>query len=189
MKLLLLFFFSSLISFFGSAQMRPIDKVFIVEGIVVDRETLITLPSVILYNDSLGIMTTSDERGYFKLVIPDKLIQNREMIPIDAIKTGYKRNGWGIMYNPVAVNDANSNNDLKEIWSYDVKILLMASNESQFSSTMMANAPPKVGKHGYPMIKLALDEAVVSERRSRKLNMLKQGNENYIFQSMVILQL
>jgi hypothetical protein len=80
------------------SQMQPIDKVYIVEGVVGDRETLQIIPSAILYNDSLGITTTSDEKGYFKLVVPFELLKKKQTIWIDIVKNGYKRNGSGFSY-------------------------------------------------------------------------------------------
>ena len=176
-------FIALLIAFCSYSQMRPIDKVYIVEGMVADRETLNIIPSAILYNDSLGITTTSDERGYYKLVVPYDLIKERRLIRIDVLKAGYKRNGWGIRLNHAEAdtNNVNPNNDSKEIWNGDVQILLMASNESQSSSTSMAHIPAKSGSHGYPMIKLTFDQAVASQRWTRKLEELKKGNEKVYF--------
>jgi len=164
--------------------MKPFDKVYIVEGIVADRETLKIIPSAILYNDSLGITTTSDERGYYKLVVPYDLIKERQIIPVDVVKEGYKRNGWGIRLNlsePVTSNPKPNNDSREFLWNGDVQILLMAKNESQSSSTSMAHIPAKPGSHGYPMIKLTFDEAVAFERRLRKLEELKKGNEKVYF--------
>lgn len=168
---------------FSFAQIRPIDKVYIVEGIVTDRETLIIIPSAILYNDSLGIMTTSDERGYYKIVVPVNWVQQRRTIPLNVVKTGYKRLGWGIGFHPPQ-SDTNSTlerRETMEVWNYDVQILMLAKNESSLSSTSMAHIPMKEGVHGYPVIKLAFENAVQSELRSIKLAHLKEGNEKVCF--------
>ncbi|OHC84824.1 MAG: hypothetical protein A2546_06165 [Sphingobacteriia bacterium RIFOXYD2_FULL_35_12] len=78
---------------FLKAQMKPIEKVYIVEGVVADIETLKIIPSVIIFNDTLGITTTSDENGYFKVVAPYNLVRDKRLIIIDFVIKGYKRNG------------------------------------------------------------------------------------------------
>jgi hypothetical protein len=160
------------------SQMRPIDKIYIVEGVVADRETLKAIPSAILYNDSLGITTTTDENGYFKIVVPYELLKSRQLIPITILKTGYKKNGSGLSYNP----DTTHTDDAKKvIWNYDVKIFWMAKDQSNLSSTVSAYAPVKQGVHGAAVIKLAFDEAVASDIRDEKFDRLKQGNEKVYF--------
>jgi len=158
--------------------MSPIDKVYIVEGIVADRDLMKVIPDAILYNDSLGITTSSDENGYFKLVIPYNFFKNRRVVPIDIVKNGYKRNGSGIMPNL----DTNYDNSMdKIIWNYDVKIFWMAKVESDLSSTSSANAPIKEGAHGPSAIKLVFDESVASGIREKKFDLLKEGNEKVYF--------
>ena len=176
-----IFLIALLTTSFCSAQMRPIGKVYIVEGIVADRETLQVIPSAILYNDSLGITTTSDENGYFKIVVPHELILERRLINIDIVKSGYKRNGSGFSYNPVKQDTSNSSKSVDEVYNYDVKYFLMASNNSTLSSTGGAHRPAKEDTHGYAVIKLAFEEKVASEQRSRKMEKLKQGNEKVYF--------
>lgn len=163
------------------AQMRPIDKVYIVEGMVADRETLKVLPSAILYNDSLGITTTTDENGYFKIVVPYEHFKNRKSILIDIVKTGYKRNGSGFTYNPAKPDTTHSDTFERVIWNYDVKIFWMANNQSNLSSTASAHAPAKEGIHGATVIKLAFDDAVASDLRQKKFDQLKQGNDKVYF--------
>jgi hypothetical protein len=161
--------------------MRPIDKVYIVEGVVADRETLKAVSSAILYNDSLGITTTSDENGYFKIVVPYELLNNRISIPINIVKTGYKRNGSGLSYNPAKPDTTNGDDVERVIWNYDVKIFWMAKDQSNLSSTISACAPAKEGVHGATVIKLVFDEAVASDIRDKKFDQLKQGNEKVYF--------
>jgi hypothetical protein len=163
------------------AQMKPIDKVLIVEGIVADIETLEILPSAILFNDALGITTTSDERGYFKIVVPYQLIKDKMDINIDIIKPGYKRNGWGISSIDLSDLEKASASTLPEIWNFDVQILLMERNESTYSSASMVAQPVKLNVHGYEVIKLTFDKALASTRRLRKLDALKKGNEKVSF--------
>lgn len=171
-----------IISFLTTAssysQMRPIDKVYIVEGIVADRDSMKVVADAILYNDSLGITTTSDENGYFKLVIPYNFFKNRNVIPIDIVKSGYKRIGSGIMHNL----DTNYDNSIdKIIWNYDVKIFWIAKVESRLSSASSANVPVKEGAHGPSAIKLVFDKAVASDIREKKFDLLKEGNEKVYF--------
>jgi hypothetical protein len=161
--------------------MRPIDKVYIVEGVVADRETLKSLPSAILYNDSLGVMTTSDEKGYFKLVVPVELIEKRQNICLDIVKTGYKRNGSGFSFNPSKADTSHADVSGKVMWNYDVKIFWMARNESLLSSTSGAYARTKDGVHNTTAILQTFNEAVTSELRDRKMEQLKQGNEKVFF--------
>src|SRR6267378_246708 len=92
--------FIVILPLFAFSQMRPIGTVYVVEGIVADRETFKTIPSAILYNDSLGITTTSDENGYFKIVVSYDLVKNGKSIRLDIVKPGYKRNGSGFNHNP-----------------------------------------------------------------------------------------
>jgi hypothetical protein len=74
-----LLLFSLLTATLSFAQkIRPVDKPYIIQGVVADRETLKPIPDALLYNDSMGIMTTSDEKGYFKLVVPAGLIEKNE---------------------------------------------------------------------------------------------------------------
>lgn len=166
---------------FCGAQMHPLDKVYIVEGMVADRETLKAIPLAILYNDSLGITTTSDENGYFKIVVPHGLMTQRKNINIDILKTGYKRNGSGFSYNPVKEDTTLAARDAREVYNYDVKIFLMASQESPLLSTSMAHIPAREGVHGPGVIRLAFEQAVVSEQRSRKVKELKEGNDHVYF--------
>jgi hypothetical protein len=174
-------FITFLTTSYSYSQMRPIDKVYIVEGVVADRETLKAVSSAILYNDSLGITTTSDENGYFKIVVPYELLKNRISIPMTVVKTGYKRNGSGLSYNPDKPDTTNDNDFESVIWNYDVKIFWMAKDQSNLSSTVSAHAPAKAGSHGYLMIRQTFDEAVASERWSRELEELKKGNEKVYF--------
>lgn len=174
-------FISLLTAAYSYPQMRSIDKIYIVEGVVADRETLKAVSSAILYNDSLGIITTSDENGYFKIVVPYELLSNDKLIPLNIVKTGYKRNGSGLSYNP-AKPDTTHGDDLERvIWNYDVKIFWMAKDQSNLSSTISAHAPAKDGVHGAAAIKLVFDEAVTSDLRDKKFDQLKEGNEKVYF--------
>ena len=177
LKLLVLF--SVVLPFHLQAQMKPLDKVYIIEGIVADKETLEVIQSAIIFNDTFGITTTSDENGYFKLVVPYNLVKDRALIPIDILRKGYKRNGWGI--GSVHLQKDIATIEGPEVWRYDVPILLMAKNESTENSTSMAHIPAKENEHGYPMIKQTFEQAVFSERRYRKLEQLKKGNEQVYF--------
>lgn len=170
-------FVSLLIASYSHSQMRPIDKIYIVEGVVADRETLKALSSAILYNDSLGITTTSDENGYFKIVVPYELIKSRKSIPIEIVKPGYKRNGSGLSNNPAKPDTSHGEASETVIWNYDVKIFWMAKDQSVLSSTVSAHAPVKEGVHGPAVIKLAFDEAVASYLRQQKFDQLKHGND------------
>ena len=67
------------------------------------------------------------------------------------------------------------------IWNYDVKIFWMAKDQSNLSSTVSAHIPAKEGVHGATVIKLAFDEAVASDIRDEKLDMLKEGNDKVYF--------
>jgi hypothetical protein len=163
------------------SQMRPIDKVYIVEGVVADKETLKAVPSAILYNDSLGITTTSDENGYFKIVVPDELLKNLKSIPIDIVKTDYKTNRSGLSYNPAKPATTHGDDPERMIWNYDVKIFWMAKIKSNLSSTESAHAPAIDGIHGAAAIKLVFDEAVTSDLREKKFDQLKQGNDKVFF--------
>ena len=174
-------FISMLIASLSIAQMRPIKKVYIVEGVVADRETLKAIPSAILYNDSLGITTTSDETGYFKIVVPNELIKDRQSIPIDIVKIGYKRDGSGLTYNPTA-DTFKANTNQRVIWNYDVKIFWLAKNESELSSTAGAYARAKERVYTASIIRRTFDEAVASELREEKFDKLKEGNEKVYFQ-------
>ena len=162
--------------------MHPIDTVYVVEGIVADRQTQKTIRSAILYNDSMSITTTSDENGYFKIVVPYKIFKNHHSIPIDIVKSGYKRNGSGFNYNPSPVEATNINVDETVIWNYDVKLFWMAKNESELTSTSSANAPIKTGAHGYSAIKMAFENCVTSNLREEKFDRLKEGNSKVYFQ-------
>lgn len=168
-----------LLPLFLKAQMKPLEKVFIVEGIVADKETLEVIPSAIIFNDTLGITTTSDENGYFKLVVPYNLVRERRHIQIDIVKRGYKRNGWGI--GSFSSQYEIDTTERPEIWNFDVQILLMAKSTSTENSTSMAHIPAKENVHGYQMIKQTFEQAVTSEKRYRKLEQQKQGNENVYF--------
>ena len=171
--------FVGLFPLFLKAQMKPLEKVYIVEGIVADKETLEVIPSAIIFNDTLGITTTSDENGYFKVVVPYSLIKERRHIQIDIVKNGYKKNGWGIS-NYQFQNDIDST-DRHVIWNFDVQILLMAKSISTATSTSMAHIPSKENVHGYQMIKQTFEQAITSEKRYRKLEQQKQGNEDVYF--------
>ncbi|WP_462254477.1 hypothetical protein [Ferruginibacter sp.] len=160
-------------------QMKVLEKVFVVEGIIADKETFEIIPSAIIFNDTLGITTISDENGYFKIVVPYKLVIEKQYIQIDIVKTGYKRNGWGISSFQLQKEIDTFKQNVS--WNYDVQILLMAKNESSESSSSMAHIPSKENTHGYHMIKLALEQAINSEKRNRKLEQLKSGNENVYF--------
>lgn len=173
-------FLSCVIVLVCHSQMKPLGKVYIVEGMVVDRENLQVVPSAILYNDSLGITTTSDENGYFKIVVPLNLIKNLEDIVIDIVKQGYKRNGAGFSFNPY--NPDSSKADPDVVWNYDIKFFYMSKNESKLESTGGAHSPAKEGVHGYPVIKLTYDALVASDKREKKLEQLKEGNELVYFQ-------
>ena len=175
----IIFFVLALLPHFLKGQMKPLEKVFVVEGIIADKETFEIIPSAIIFNDTLGITTISDENGYFKIVVPYKLVTEKQHIQIDIIKTGYKRNGWGIS----SFQLQKEIDTLKQnvAWNYDVQILLMAKNVSSESSTSMAHIPSKENTHGYPMIKLTFEQAINSEKRNRKLEQLKLGNENVYF--------
>jgi len=176
----LFFIFITLLTLSSAySQMRPIDKIYIVEGVVADRETLKAIPSAILYNDSLGIATTTDENGYFKIVVLHELFRDRKLILIDIVKTGYKRNGSGFTYNPDTIHSDVSD---KAIWNYDVKIFWMAKDGSNLISTVSAHAAEKQGVHGPAAIKLTFDEAVASNLREKKFDQLKEGNEKVYFQ-------
>lgn len=167
-----------IIASFSFAQTQPLDKVYIVEGMVADRETLKIIPNTFIYNDSLGITTTSDKRGYFKIVVPYELIKKRGSIGLTVIKTGYQRNGSGIMYNPDTVHTKLTEG---VVWNYDVPIYLMSKNESTQSSTMSGNVPAEDGKHGYPAIKKTFERSVASELVGRKIEQLKKGNKKVYF--------
>jgi hypothetical protein len=137
---------AGLFPFLLKAQMKPLEKVFIIEGIVADKETLEVVPSVIIFNDTLGITTTSDENGYFKVVVPFKLISERQqLISIDIVKSGYKRNGWGI--SSLCIPTTIETTERPEVWNYDVQILFMAKNSSTLTSTSMAHAPAEENVH------------------------------------------
>jgi hypothetical protein len=141
------------------SQMRPIDKVYIVEG----------------------IMTTSDEKGYFKLVVPVELIAKKQNIYLDIFKTGYKRNGSGFSYNPSKADSIQLDASAKMMWNYDIKIFWMAENGSQLSSTSGAYARTKEGVHSSAAVLHTFNDAVTSELKSRKMEQLKQGNEKVFF--------
>ncbi|MEQ1798369.1 MAG: hypothetical protein ABL872_10465 [Lacibacter sp.] len=163
------------------SEMRPIDKVYIVEGVVADRETLKCIPSAFLYNDSLGVMTTSDEKGYFKLVVPGEIIEKRKIIYLDIVKTGYKRNGSGFSFNPSKADTIHTAAFAKVMWNYDVKIFWMAKNESLLSSTNGAYARTNEGVYNTNTILQTFNKAVTSELRGRKMEQLKRGNEKVFF--------
>lgn len=178
---ILLSIISVLITSISFAQSQSIDNVYIVEGVVADRESLQPISMAILYNDSLGVTTTSDENGYFKLVVPLVLVRKMKSIPIRIIKEEYKQLGSGFSYNP-------SSNDsvLKDIydmivWNYDVKIFWLAKKISSLSSTVSAGAPAKKGVHGPAMIKLTFDGTVNSNLKDKKFEELKQGNDKVYF--------
>lgn len=163
------------------SQIQPVDKVYVVEGVVADRESLKSIPSAILYNDSLGIMTTSDEKGYFKLVVPLELVTKRQMIPLEIVKTGYKRNGSGFNYNPPVTDTVRTNTEERIIWNSDLKIFWMAKNESKLSSTGGAYERAKGNQSDAALVQLAFNKAVASELHYRKMNQLKEGNEKVFF--------
>jgi|GEM_PF-3169076 len=163
------------------SQMRPIDKVYIVEGVVADRETLQIIPSAILYNDSLGITTTSDDKGYFKLVVPFELIKKKQTIWIDIVKNGYKRNGSGFSYYLSKTDTFSHDTSGRLIWNYDVKIFWMAKAESQLSSNSGAYIRIKDGVYSPAAILETYNKAVASALRDRKMEQLKQGNEKVFF--------
>jgi hypothetical protein len=169
-----------LLSVVSSGQMRPVGKVCIVEGVVADRETLKGIPSAILYNDSLGIMTTSDQTGYFKLVAPLELLKEKQTIRIDIVKDGYKRNGSGFSYNSFK-GDTNSSASGRYQWNQDVKIFWMATNESRLSPNSGAYARALEGVHSATAVLLTFQRAVASELRDRKMESLKSGNEKVFF--------
>lgn len=175
---LVIFIFIGSYSF---GQMRAIDKVYIVEGVMADRETLEVIPSAILYNDSLGITTTSDERGYFKIVVPYELIRTRNTIPINIIKSGYKNSGSGITYNPSPNDTIQSNIDHKVIWNFDVKIFWLAKIDSELSPTVSACVRVKDGVFNVASILDTYNEYVESERREEKFDKLKEGNDRVYF--------
>lgn len=167
---------------FSFAQMRPIGKVYIVEGVVVDGETFLAIPSAILYNDSLHITTTSDENGYFKIVIPYDLIKDKGVIPIEIEKTSYKRIRSGFRYNGSQFDSSQLKQDKTELYSYDIKLFFLAPNRSGFVSTGGSIAPVVEGAHGAIMVKKSYGEWITREQRERKFTQLKQGNETVYFQ-------
>lgn len=173
-------FINLIITSTSFSQMRPVDKVYIVEGVVADRENLKSISSAILYNDNLNIFTTSDEKGYFKLVVPYELIKDGKTIPIDIVKNGYKRNGSGFHYN-LNKADTIQSKPSNIIWNNDVKIFWMAKNESEQSSTSAAHIRAREREYSSAVIKQSFDDAVVSERLSRKIDQLKKGNEKVYF--------
>lgn len=172
---------SVLITSISFAQTQSIDKVYIVEGVVADRESLQPISLAILYNDSLGVTTTSDESGYFKIVVPVGLVRKMKSIPIRIIKEGYKQLGSGFNYNPPTYDSVLNYNSEMIVWNYDVKIFWLAKNQSSLSSIVSANAPAKEGIHGPAIIKLTFDGAVSSNLRDKKFEELKQGNDKVYF--------
>lgn len=174
-------FISMLIGSFSFAQMQPIDTVYIVEGIVADRGTLKIIPLAILYNDSLGITTTSDENGYFKIVVPVKLVKGGKHVFIDIVKTGYKRDGSGFSYNPIPTDTNEIKYDKRMIWNYSVEIFWLAKDESELSSTSGSYARSEKGVYNASVIQQTFKEAIASELREEKLEKLKEGNEKIYF--------
>ena len=114
-------------------------------------------------------------------MVPYQLIKEKKHIDIDIIKPGYKRNGWGISGLDLSDLEKASASTLPEIWNFDVQILLMARNESTYSSASMVTVPVKLNVHGYEFIKLAFDKAVSGTRSFRKLDSLKISNEKVCF--------
>jgi hypothetical protein len=180
MRLLITIFFL-LIASVSFTQTQPINKFYIVEGVVADRETLQPISLAILFNDSLGVTTTSDNNGYFKVVVPLELIRKMGSIPIRIIKYGYKLLGSGFSYNPINNDSALNDNFEMIVWNYDVKIFWLAKIQSSISSTVSANAPAKEGTHGSDMIKLTFENVVSSDLRDKKFEQLKQGNDKVYF--------
>jgi hypothetical protein len=177
-----LLLFSLLTTSFSLAQtMRPIDKVYILEGVVADKQTLKPTPDAVLYNDSLGLMTTSDGKGYFKLVVPVALIEKRPMIRIDIVKSGYKRDGTAFGYHPAIADTVELAGFAVEIRNADVKIFWMAKTESVVSSGAGTSDRPRQAAYGAAAVQEIFERGVTSERSNRKLKQLKQGNEKVFF--------
>lgn len=163
------------------SQMQPVDKVYVIEGVVADRESLKSIPSAILYNDSLGIMTTTNEKGYFKVVVPLELILKKQRIPIEISKPGYKLNRSGFPYNP-GTDTARMYTEERIIWNWDIKYFLMAKNESTLNSTCGAHIRIDGNPENTALVLEAYNQTAASEVISRKLDQLKEGNEKVFFQ-------
>ena len=178
---IILSFILLLTTTFSFAQMRPIDKVFIEEGLVLDRETLKVIPSAILYNDSLGITTTSDENGYFKIVVPYALVKDGKFIPLSIVKSGYKRMGSGLSYHSSDADTGKLSIEGAERYNYSVTVFYMAKDGSVHSSTVGSYSSAKEGAHGTAMVQLTYKELVASEMRENKFDQLKEGNDKVYF--------
>jgi hypothetical protein len=171
-------FIPLLITVYSYSQIRPNNAVYIIEGVVADRETLKGLPSAILYNDSLHITTTSDENGYFKIVLPYELIRqydlfrNQNFLRIDVLKAGYKGIAAGVAYNHDEPDSVYMDSLNMEIWGNNVKIFWMPPG---------LYAPAKEEEHGPAGTMKAFDKAVASILRKKKFDRLKQGNDKVYF--------
>lgn len=163
------------------SQMHPAGKVYIVEGVVADKETLKGIRSAVVYNDSLSIMTTSDERGYFKLVVPVELIRKMKMIPVGIVKKGYKRTGSFIHYNPIDPDSNQVSVSTEEKWNDNIEFFLMANNESPLFSSSGSRMRTQKNVFNSTVVMDAYSKVIVSEMRRRKINQLKEGNEKIFF--------
>src|SRR5688572_23965119 len=143
MRTLLLTFF--LLTFFiSSAQIPAINKVYVIEGIVADQGTLKTIPSAILYNDSLRIITATDENGYFKSVLPFDQIKAGIDIPLVIVKEGYKPLETIFNYRPpFDTGHLQAREGL--IWPFDIKIVWLAEAGSNQPSSVSSRGPAKLG--------------------------------------------
>lgn len=166
---------------FSFAQTQVFSKVYIVEGLVIDAETSQVVPSAILYNDSLGIATTTDENGYFKIVVPVGLVKSGTNVQINVVKTGYKLNRTWFGYNPFPADTIANDNDSSVLYNSDVPVFQMAKNSSSLISTSGIHSPVKEGEHGAAMIRQTYNEMIASEQRQKKFDRLKQGNDKVYF--------
>jgi hypothetical protein len=163
---------------FCFAQTSTFSKVYVVEGLVLNTGTFEVIPSAVLHNHSLGITTTTDQNGYFKIVVPFKSLKDDSIINIEVAKEGYKINHSGFYYNLTRVASA-ANAD--SFYHSDVVVFYLAENNSSLSSAVSIQAPLKQGLHGAEMIRETYDQIVGSQRRENLFDRLKQGNEMVYF--------
>lgn len=176
------FFIAFLISFSSLAQMKPVGKVYITEGFVADIDTKEPISGAILYNDSLTITTTTDQNGYFKIAVPVSLIKSKNLIPIDVIKKGYKRNGSAISYNPNPTDTLKQNDSLEITWSYNVHSVFLAKNESHsYYGSGGASMYVAKDEHGPAAVQKSFVQYVAEEIVENTLDSLKEGNDKVYF--------
>ena len=168
------------ICFNSFAQKVPIKTVYILEGIVTDRETFKVIPSASLFCDSLGINTMSDQYGYFKIAVPLEQVRDSMVVPFKITRAGYKPFGWLMSRNFDKSDTICIMPKLVELHDQNVRVFYMAKTTSLLSSTVVNTIWPKKGEYGANMAKLAFDELIKGELQELELDSLKKGNE-YVY--------